>query len=109
MSKDLVRVGELRHRITFQRPVTTTDPVTGEAVKSWVNVSRTYAKKQTAQAKTDQPGVQQTTTTLTLTMRFLTVDPTWAVMVDDSRYAIASAVDPEGERRWLIVTANLTN
>jgi len=33
-----MRAGKLRHRITIQRPSFVQDPVTGEMVKTWVDV-----------------------------------------------------------------------
>ena len=33
-----MRAGKLRHRITFQSPGTTQDPVTGEMIQGWANV-----------------------------------------------------------------------
>lgn len=33
-----MRAGKLRHRITFQSPGTTQDPVTGEMVQGWATV-----------------------------------------------------------------------
>ncbi|MCK3852096.1 phage head closure protein [Pseudomonas sp. W2Jun17] len=38
-----MRAGDLRHRITIQRPVHTQDPVTGEMTPSWVDVAKLWA------------------------------------------------------------------
>lgn len=46
-----MRAGDLRHRITIQRPEYTQDPVTGEVTASWVEVAKTWASIESLSAR----------------------------------------------------------
>ncbi|WAT06487.1 phage head closure protein [Rouxiella badensis] len=39
-----MQAGKLRHRVMWQRPVNSQDPVTGEVIPAWVDVKQLWAE-----------------------------------------------------------------
>lgn len=56
-----IPAGELRHQLTIERPVRTTDPKTGQAVADWEEVGTAWAKLTPRGAGERQEAGNQTT------------------------------------------------
>lgn len=85
-----MRAGDLRHRITLQRPEYTQDPVTGEMTPSWVEVAKIWGSvepvsvNQFVSAATNQSKVSAR-----IVIRYRKgIDPTMRILHRDKIYNI---------------------
>lgn len=85
-----MRAGDLRHRITLQRPEYTQDDITGEMIPSWVEVAKIWASvepvsvNQFVSAATNQSKVSAR-----IVIRYRKgIDPTMRILHRDKIYNI---------------------
>lgn len=77
--------GDYKQLVTLQRPVNTTDPVTGEAISSWETVTQVRAGLKPLNSREQMRArLVQLDTTHTIKIRYRTdVDATWRVTWTD--------------------------
>lgn len=106
-----VRIGRMKRRITIERAVESTDPVNGEAIRTWAVVARhipaAFAESQT---ESEQGAKITRKASGTFTIRFRTdVDQRCRLRMDGRTFQVASAVDPDERRAFLVIAATETN
>jgi SPP1 family predicted phage head-tail adaptor len=105
------RIGRLRYRVDVQRSIEDTDPVTGEAVRTWLtfveNLPAAFRENQTEQEQARKLVVKSAGQFI---VRFRTdINAGCRLLLDGRKFDVVSAVDPDdGRRRWLAITATET-
>lgn len=104
------RIGELRHRITFQKAELVDDEYGGQT-QTWVDKGTVFAKFQylkggeevmAARLQAKQPAI------ITVRSDGVTrqADPTWRIRdADSALWNIRAITDPTGRRAWLEILA----
>lgn len=105
------RIGRMRYRIDVQRSIEDTDPVTGEAVRTWFTfVCDLPAAMRETQTESEQSRKLVVKTAGQFTIRFRPdIHAGCRLLLDGRVFDVVSAVDPDdGRRRWLAITATET-
>ena len=100
-----IAIGDLRHRVTVERPLRTSDEG-GAADITWQVVALVWAK---VEGRGGQEPVRADTTVArgvtNITIRFRDdIDATMRIAHAGANYEIVSVTDADGHRRWLTCT-----
>jgi SPP1 family predicted phage head-tail adaptor len=97
------KVGELRHRITIERPVRTDDEG-GAASVTWLPVATLWARIEGRGGREGLSGDGETARAVNrITLRYRPdVGPSMRILAAGEVFDIISAQDEEGRRRWLV-------
>ncbi len=99
----MVRIGDLRHRITIERPVRTDDDG-GAATITWRAVATVWARIEDVGGeefeRSDTPTARRR---VRIVMRHRAdVDASMRIVGGANTYEITSTLDEEGRRQWLV-------
>ena len=98
------RVGQLRHRIKLQSPVSTPDAEYGGAVPpSWADEDEVWAAIEPLRGRTYFAAAQANAElTHKVTIRYRAgLLPSWRVLFGERALSIVSVINPEERNRWL--------
>lgn len=106
-------IGDLRHRISIVRPVSTTRAASGAPVIEYTTISSAVwaAARATASDETYRQDARWSMADVVFTVRYPAASPVLAadvVVYDGARYAVVGTIDADGRRRWLDIIAART-
>lgn len=100
------QIGKLRQRISLLRPETTSHPDTGEPIHAWVPVIANLPAGFTETQNESESGRKNTrVSNAVFVIRFRAIDTTWRILHAGRVFELHGAVDADGRRRFLQVTA----
>lgn len=99
-----MRIGQLRHRVTIQRPGSTQDPNTGQMVPGWADVATVWASIEPLSARefiAAQAGQSEVTARIKMRARD-DIDAAMRIIHRDQVYNIHGVLpDPRSGRHWI--------
>lgn len=102
---DIVRAGDLRHRVTLQKPVYSQDEF-GQPENNWEDIVTVWAKIEDISGReyfiAQQAPTAQVSTRIIVRWRS-GVRPEMRIVHKDRIFDIKAAFDPESRKRWLHV------
>lgn len=101
----MLGAGQLNRRITIQRP-SRADNAHGGAVTSWMDVTGAWAQMIPLRGgEALQEAVLRDVQLWKVTIRFRTeVSTDWRILFKGEALNIRTCADPDGRRRWLVMT-----
>lgn len=107
-----LRIGKLRQSVTFEKPVRSEDPRTGEPLTFWsIDMAGVPAMVVSSQSESERGGKLVAVTRHEIGIRYVsqlegkTVD---RVVIEGVECEITASIDPDKRKRWLIITAIAT-
>lgn len=104
-----VKIGDLRDRITVERPARSQHPSTGETLIEWEPVHIGLpARIEASQTEQENARKETRATRYSVTIRFradMLNQTDWRLIIDGESCQITGAIDPNRKRRWLVITA----
>lgn len=100
------QIGKLRERISFQRPEQSSEPSTGESIRTWqtvaTNVPAGFSETQT---EVESGRKNSRSSAATFVVRHMQVETTWRILFGDRKFEISGSVDVDGRKRFVTINA----